>query len=66
MDILLNFLLIKLLVRTLQSTESLFLYLFCPWKYEKSRTFVKIKKIFVTALAAQTAKKYFPVPPEDP
>ena len=37
-DILLNFMLINFLVWTLQFTETLILYLFCPKNYEKTRT----------------------------
>ena len=35
-SIFITFILIKFFVRTLQSTETLILDLFCPWKYEKN------------------------------
>jgi len=48
------------LVRTLQSTDILILNLFCSLRHEKKPPsnveYLALKKIFITALAAQTAQ----------
>ena len=48
--------LINFLVQVLQSAETLILYLFSPWKYEKNTRKDKISEVFSTAKSCQSGQ----------